>query len=491
MDPIIAQSITTVIMTKFKLPIMMYSPINTVLSKISFDYLPKDIYFSYSIFENIETLLVDYSIIITSILFLAIMYYAYYKYSMYDITYMVVNEKYVKILTKYIIKHPEYFYKYNGLIIGGVNYYKNMIPRELDDNISFDNNSKIYFHDTKYDIKGHIVYKTLNHTFNNGKNDVINKYSSCIMYSVNDKNKMYEYLQNINREIVSNNNDAKKYIIIKYDASKEKFVNHINKLPVNNHLLEKREEEYIHTFFHPQINKVWKKIKTIQYNPDYYIERGQTPYLNILAHGPPGTGKSSFAYRVARTLDRHIININVNTINDKNTFLQVMMRPYIDSHYLEPKDVIYIFDEFDLAIKNLSEKSKKNTTYGESASINVKDSNSSESEENQLTVHDLLEVFQGTIPLYQSIIIATTNNYDYIKETCPALVRPGRLTPILFDNTGSETINMIVKKYFNRDFTHTITKDYPVSYVIDKALECSIYYENIDEAYNEFLKEIL
>ena len=58
-------------------------------------------------------------------------------------------------------------------------------------------------------------------------------------------------------------------------------------------------------------------------------------------------------------------------------------------------------------------------------------------DEGEFQLEDLLEILQGPVPREGQIIIATTNKFDEIKNECPALFRPGRLTPIEFGSNNA------------------------------------------------------
>ncbi|ARF08514.1 hypothetical protein Catovirus_1_564 [Catovirus CTV1] len=62
--------------------------------------------------------------------------------------------------------------------------------------------------------------------------------------------------------------------------------------------LEILEKKYMDTFFHQKKDRLWSTIKTIHFDQQKIIEKGQPPILNILLYGHPGTGKSTFALRV-------------------------------------------------------------------------------------------------------------------------------------------------------------------------------------------------
>jgi len=68
-----------------------------------------------------------------------------------------------------------------------------------------------------------------------------------------------------------------------------------------------------------------------------------------------------------------------------------------------------------------------------------------------VNLEDLLTIFQGSVPVEGSIIIAMTNNYERIKEYCPALFRHGRLTPVYFGYFDKTLLNKVSKYYFGNE----------------------------------------
>ncbi len=65
-----------------------------------------------------------------------------------------------------------------------------------------------------------------------------------------------------------------------------------------------------------------------------------------------------------------------------------------------------------------------------------------------LTVGDLLSLFQGPGQVEGQLIFATTNRFEHIKEICPALIRPGRLTPVHFENIDKESLCDLMFHFF-------------------------------------------
>ncbi len=307
------------------------------------------------------------------------------------------------------------------------------------------------------------------------------------------------------------------------------------------------EKLYIDTFFHKEKDRLWSHIKSINEDPLSYKKVGQSPRLNLLLYGPPGSGKSSLAYRVAMSLNRHLISLDLREIKNKRTIYQVLHSPYD----YKPCEVVFILDEFDLTIKHLynSDKMRKEylkmmydqqflnkklkaMTRKEShkslkSSKNSKDkdrdkdskdimhsdsddddqhasSNNNKSKtdsvlvgdfgDNEFTLKDLLEIFQGAAPIDKMIIIATTNDYDGIKELCPELFRSGRLTAVEFGYLDKKSLQALSMFYFNKELTIDITADMkiPTSQIVEKALELrSCNTNTVDDMFNKFQQYIL
>lgn len=103
---------------------------------------------------------------------------------------------------------------------------------------------------------------------------------------------------------------------------------------------------------------------------------------------------------------------------------------------------------------------------------------------------DLLDVFQGPVPREGTLIFATTNDFDEIYKMCPALFRPGRMTPVFFGYANIETIQEISEFYFKKRLNIYIPEQHhiPTSQIIELALE-AINYEklgNLDDKFDYF-----
>ena len=86
--------------------------------------------------------------------------------------------------------------------------------------------------------------------------------------------------------------------------------------------------------------------------PEKIINAGQSPRINLLLYGSTGTGKSTFAYRIAMATKRHLMSINVSKYK-KDELAEIFTRPKIKGTVYQPKDIVYVLDEFDMDIDQL------------------------------------------------------------------------------------------------------------------------------------------
>lgn len=260
------------------------------------------------------------------------------------------------------------------------------------------------------------------------------------------------------------------------------------------------ESIYMDSYFSQEKDRLWHLIKEIDQNKNYFRDYGQIPKLNLLLYGPPGTGKSTFAYRVAMSLMRDIVNLNITEYPSKY-IVDKLMLGYIDNERLNGTPIhgsrlVYVFDEFDRTIDYLLAAEKKEKTIFESKikamAINPlskllsgsalsgkkqkpnyesddEDSNSGlvaediESIPDIMTINDLLEIFQGVVDVEGRLIFAMTNHYEKIQAECPALFRPGRLTPVYFGYINLDTLRDIVWYYFKQEISQSDTARLPQS----------------------------
>lgn len=394
-------------------------------------------------------------------------------------------------------------------------------------------NIDINFYDTNFNVKGKYCWKkrdlpTLQKIGDNIKETILKvPYLQIILD--NNKDDISLYYKNICKKIDEINTDKLVLYYLKITKVSGE-IKHLTSTIYNNkkRSIEDLEKLYIKSFFHKKRDYIWNIVKKIQYNPDQFYNLGQIPRIGFCFYGPPGTGKSSFPYRIAMALSRHIISIDLLAIDDKNKIFEIMRNPPISRSSL--KDVIYIFDEFDRTVLTLCKRKQKNKQYDkmikkymskmiknnsdsydsddfenqkpikkpkDKKNINEKEESAQKAVENsnddstKLTIEDLQEILQGPIPLENSIIIASTNKFEEMNTLCPALFRHGRLTPIYFGNADSYFINEIAKLFFKQELIINFSNEnIQPSAVIEMALN---YVEAYDKeiGFEKFKSQLL
>ena len=372
---------------------------------------------------------------------------------------------------------------------------------------------KIMFNDSNLNITGYVIWNNYTESVYNpdlkNKENISYKYPSIYIKQGNHgitPSSYYKRIMDIYTKATENTialyfyktiGKYKKLCLAMYHKKKIEF--------------KTQEKLYIDTFFHKEKNRLWSIIKTIHFNPEHFTKYGQIPRLSVLLYGPPGTGKSSFAYRVAICLERHIVSIDLR-LTTRNEAYSLF---YDGENCNGANKQVIILDEFDTTVKELSKREKIKHKYRSHRfelmdyfnpkdfintkllkETDTKDNdkkehdiyNMSNNDDNgELVIKDLLELFQGSVPINQGLIFATTNDYDGITEQCPALFRSGRLTPIKIGYIDKETLQNISKHYFNKELTIYLPDQMkiPTSQIIEIALS-----KVSDNDFNGFQEEL-
>lgn len=252
------------------------------------------------------------------------------------------------------------------------------------------------------------------------------------------------------------------------------------------------------SFFHPRRDQLLMMLRSIHEEEETLYAKGFPTTLGVIAHGPPGCGKSLLGYKAARALGR--VPYVVDLLYKPNTgdAYKLMFNPTIHGVETSQRDVVVILDEFDETVRQLArrekrkdgdhsddhddgpwcmegvEESKETKTPAKASgqtdvrtdprvrAMEVIEAMMSKKEQmgkkmrRALTVESLLRLLQGPVPHDGSIIVATTNRLDAIRKVNEALVRPGRLTPIEFDYPGRIVVDQMSRHYFGVPFEEDI-----------------------------------
>lgn len=421
---------------------------------------------------------------------------------------------YIETLTKYMKKYPDHFDKTYNLDYGTASselfhlYYKGLTTRAKSQHVALNNNIEFKIKG----ITGYLVWKTYTDkriitNSNAPPTEKTETYKYVVIYIEKKHNITgHEFYTILYKGLNGNTIKLYQYKIYKYDtydAHKTRCCKFTMYEGIKKSVNDK-EKIYMNSFFHIEKNRLWSRVRKLSEDPNSMLALGQPAQLNLLLHGPPGSGKSSFAYRIAMCLDRNVVNIDLRDITDRVQLNHLLRTPILNGTVTAPKNCIYVFD---ISIKyllkqteifNLKQKiAQANYEQYKNTLCNANDDNKIPQKMNEdipFQIADLLDIFQGTVPNTGAIIIATTNDYHGIKNECPALFRPGRLTPVYFGYIDKNVFKEIVQFYFKQEFKNEIkieNVNTPTSEIIDIAIECVSNTDVLlDTNYSTFLEKI-
>lgn len=243
------------------------------------------------------------------------------------------------------------------------------------------------------------------------------------------------------------------------------------------------------------------------------------------------TGKSSFIYRIATIMKKSIISVDLSLYLDKKKELYALFHgqefklPEGNDNYNVANNTIIILEEFDNTIKKLVDleqiyklkqdlieldfDKKKQSLINDNGETDIITSDDPRPKKEKLSIakvtheidqilhtnniniksdilriSDLLELFQGPVPVKDRLIIATTNYYDDIKNTLPALFRPGRLSPLAFNYLTWDLLNELTQYYFDTQMT---VDQFKITIPTSQIIELALRYKNDFESFQEEL----
>jgi len=393
-------------------------------------------------------------------------------------SYFIKEMYYYGIFRNYITDHPDFFNKSNINMIAEV-YGLN----QIESISTFESNQTIDFNDTCFKVKGFItivpVEEKKNKVINNNTSESeVNKYNypKINITEIDNKNiiNAFDYFHAIL------NRNKKLYYLTEFKQHRnlEKISYHETVFYNGNETKVELKEKYLDTYFHQKKEYLWNLINSVE--SDIYTSIGQISRVSLILNGKKGSGKSTFAFRAAMAMHRHIVNIDI-------TLFKTKQDAFSGFDYGEKS--IIVIDEFDKQLMTLKKREENITSVvlADGVKITEKEYIS----EDKFLISDLLGILQGVVCKPKQIIIATSNHYEIVKDICPELFRSGRLTLVEIDYLNKETIEKMYSYYFktdipiNLDFLENGMTSTPTSELVEAAI-----YSKIINDPNYFLHKI-
>lgn len=364
-------------------------------------------------------------------------------------------------LQTYMAQYPQYFDKHWNVSYGE----QFEVTSTTVTSIHMTSGQRIAFNDLSFGVKGWIEIVKVERKSSSGTEDLTFMRPKIHMYK--GDHTIVQYVDHIKRTNADDLAKSRKVELtytkhISKDWSQSCTMYQAQQKPV-----ELLESHYFGTFFHPEKEYLLNLMKKIHFDPEFFRQFGQTGTVNLILYGPPGTGKSTFVYRLALLLGRDVKSVDLSNFSKEGAYKVIMKT--------EATKNIILLEEFDNTVASIENTMSPLIpfTLGDTAVKSTREEFKYQAN-TRLTVGDLLEILQGSVPVEGRIIIATTNHLEEMRTKYPALFRPGRLTPIHFDYLKADQINLLSKCYFGESIGIDYDPNMATSHIIDLAMRAKM-----------------
>lgn len=215
------------------------------------------------------------------------------------------------------------------------------------------------------------------------------------------------------------------------------------------------------------LNSIKEHVSTFLDSEKRYEEMNMPYHTGLLLYGPPGTGKTSIVKGLSSEFSMDIYHTNLRSMEDDQQLF--------DEFASIPPRSLILLEDIDVATPSVGDRVRGDGDI----------------ESSGITPSGLLNVLDGTMSPYGSVIIMTTNNLEYLD---PAVIRAGRIDfKAKIDFMDNEQLLRTCQHYLGR-----IPKNLPVISVENEISSSEVTgvfrnhindLENIDEELVELIMD--
>jgi len=314
------------------------------------------------------------------------------------------------------------------------------------------------------------------------------------------------------------NNLTNQYVeTVRTEREKKQYIYNIKQIEGEDYYSDCWKEDEFETtrsfdnMFFDNKEEVLSKIKFFLENKEWYYKKGIPYNLGIGLYGSPGTGKTSLIKCIANLTKRHIINLPMKMFKTRKQlyqfFYETTYNPKNDYNSINFEKKIIVIEDIDclgnIVLKRefqTKQSSSKQTSSKPSFEIKVSNKENDENsdttekpksvtitEQDPITLDDVLNMWDGIRETPGRILIITSNHYDKLD---PALTRPGRIDIEL-------EMTKLSRKTLCEIYNHLYEKKLPLKFVSKMeehkwtpAEIVNLYLKNKNNS-KEFIKSIM
>lgn len=214
----------------------------------------------------------------------------------------------------------------------------------------------------------------------------------------------------------------------------------------------------MNNIFFSDKSKILHRLEDFLGSRDEYRRRGVPYNLGFLLHGDPGCGKTSFIKALSNYTQRHIVDINLKTINTCGDFTELFTNEFINNMYIPVDKRIIVLEDIDCMDAELindrgrTVDDQDNGSHDSLIKYLEKEFKPSCMEryepQDKLTLSCVLNTIDGTCEQHGRIMIITSN---YPERLDRALIRAGRIDcKVHFTKCTNDMMLSIIEHYYNR-----------------------------------------